>query len=681
MAKSDQEREPEDTKDSPPATAAWSTWEELLLAYAVNRYGTKSWDSISSELRKRSSAPILLTPHHCEQKYGELKRRFNQSDDDDVDMDDGSNNTTTAIPWLEELRKLRVLELQRELENYDLYISSLQLKVKKLTEESEKNGGETKKKADLGQRNEEIELKKAEEAKNETPEPVVSGDEDSDRDNQSVNGSNGNLEAGVEKSENENENEASPVGTGDEKPESAALSPVREEDSCNGRPEGKEPVKTEPDGEASEAPESIAESKSEGTMKENSDVQSSASKSRKERVDRVRRGTSKGDERENEDQSTDSIPVRSLPLVDFLHKVQKLGSPIFERRLDRQEKLRYKNLIRQHIDYEILQTRLKEGWYSDGNDKFFRDLLLLINNTRIFFPKESPESASAIELRQLILKELMSKKKQKTDAKLTEKQTSSKSTNLPPKRATEPPDSLLLKPKLSGPIIVCRKRSSITAKAAGSSSGADRRKEQQTELKNSEKVIEETRDTPKRSRDGFPLISKKKGKNIRGNTSEENSNQDQAKTPANDASDSKNDKKKKLTEAEEKKQSAAKFLNRMKRTSSASNNEPLLNTLKSTAVGGGGSSENDGKGGGGEQKRGGGVKGGGSDGKKDQAARKGSGGRQVKEQGSPAKRSVGRPPKRAAAPPPMAAALGKRNRDSGDSETLGSKQTKKRSKR
>lgn len=80
----------------------------------------------------------------------------------------------------------------------------LQLKVKKLTEESEKNGGETKKKK---QRNKETRLKKAEEAKNKTPEPVVSGDEDSDRDNQLVNGLNGNLETGVEKLENENENE------------------------------------------------------------------------------------------------------------------------------------------------------------------------------------------------------------------------------------------------------------------------------------------------------------------------------------------------------------------------------------------------------------------------------------------------------------------------------------------
>ena len=33
----------------------WSTWEELLLAYAVYRYGMESWDSVSTELQKRST--------------------------------------------------------------------------------------------------------------------------------------------------------------------------------------------------------------------------------------------------------------------------------------------------------------------------------------------------------------------------------------------------------------------------------------------------------------------------------------------------------------------------------------------------------------------------------------------------------------------------------------------------
>ncbi|MFS8002201.1 putative transcription factor MYB-related family [Helianthus anomalus] len=555
-----------DHQDLPPSTAApaWGTWEELLLAYAVNRYGTKNWTSISYELQKRSSDPIHITPLHCEQKYDELKRRFS-----DVVLDDVTETgETAAVPWLDELRKVRVLELQQELRNYDLYISSLQTKVKQLTEESEKTGGDLTKNFDLGHRNVEIESDTA----NTTPEPAVSGDLDTEPENQSVNGSNGNLETGDNKPESGNG-----VKTGGEKSE----------------PEGEQPVRSEP-AKSEPRSESMGESKSEG---KNSDVRSSASKLRNERVPR-------GDCKED-DECTDSIPVRSLPLVDLLHKVQKLGSVVFERRLDRQEKLRYNNLIKQHIDHNTLQTRLKQGYYSDGNHKFFRDLLLLVNNTRIFFPKQSPESIAAVDLRQLILKELI---------KITNKKQKA-SSNMPPNRAADPPDSLLLKPKLAGPIVVCRKRSSITAKAAGSSSG---KKEQ---MGSKEKLIEEN--------------PKKKGR-----------------SNVNESSDSRPEKKKKLTEAEEKKQGAAKFLNRIKRS-----NESLLSTSKSVSERSGG------------------------DGKKDQAGRKSSSGHQLKEQGSPAKRNVGRPPKRAAAPPTLAAVLGKRNREPVDSETLGLKQTKKRSKR
>ncbi|XP_076904625.1 uncharacterized protein LOC143560133 [Bidens hawaiensis] len=497
----------------PSPVPAWGTWEDLLLAYAVNRYGSKNWDSISLELRKRSSV-VNITPVYCEQKYEQLKLRFN--DQNDVVMD--------------ELRKLRVTELERELRNYDLYITSLQTKVKRLTEESEKTGDW-----------------KTTDAAEDT---AVSGEEnDSDRENQSVNGSNGNLEIG-----NGNVNGNGGVTENERNDVEAVLIPVRDGNGNVGvGPDGSEPVKSEPE----------------------SDLQSSASV--KSINDRVPRGT-----KEDEDQSTDSVPVRSVPLVDFLHKVQKVGSVAFERRLDRQEKLRYKNLIKQHIDYETLQTRLKQGQYSDGNDKFFRDLLLLVANTRVFFPKQSLESTAADDLRRLILTEMTSKKKHKTD----------------PKR----PDSSLLKPKLTGSIVVCRKRSSITAKqtaSKGSGSGS-----------NPEKLSEQTGS----GSGSFTLNNKKKGK-----------------TPVNEPEpDTKPEKKKKLTEAEEKKQSAAKFLNRMKR----SNESP------------------------------------------DQAGKKSSGERQVKEQGSPGKRSVGRPPKRAAAPP----VSGKRNRESLDSES-GSKQTKKRSKR
>ncbi|GMY16435.1 DNA-binding bromodomain-containing protein, putative [Fagus crenata] len=48
----------------------WGMWEELLLACAVHRYDTESWDSVSMEIQKRSS-----------KLYYHLQRRFNQNQD------------------------------------------------------------------------------------------------------------------------------------------------------------------------------------------------------------------------------------------------------------------------------------------------------------------------------------------------------------------------------------------------------------------------------------------------------------------------------------------------------------------------------------------------------------------------------------------------------------------------
>lgn len=111
-----------------PEKQTWGTWEELLLACAVHRYGTENWDSVAVELQKRSSTlHHLLTPKNCEQKYLDLKRRFSQNDDVPEPDDDDNNrteddSTTLTIPWLDKLRKLRVAELRREVERYDLSI-------------------------------------------------------------------------------------------------------------------------------------------------------------------------------------------------------------------------------------------------------------------------------------------------------------------------------------------------------------------------------------------------------------------------------------------------------------------------------------------------------------------------------------------------------------------------------
>ena len=104
----------------------WGTLEELLLACAVTRHGTASWDSVAMEVQSRcpASAAARLSPTGCRLRFRLLHRRFaagaeNGDGGGDVDEDP---DATAAAGWVEELRKLRVAELRREVERYDLSI-------------------------------------------------------------------------------------------------------------------------------------------------------------------------------------------------------------------------------------------------------------------------------------------------------------------------------------------------------------------------------------------------------------------------------------------------------------------------------------------------------------------------------------------------------------------------------
>lgn len=104
----------------------WGVLEELLLVCAVNRHGTDSWESIAKELQKRIKHSSShnedkyenfdvnsgFSSKNCKEKYVHLKRRFH----DDEDDDDG------VLRMVEELRKLRVEELKREVHRHDVSI-------------------------------------------------------------------------------------------------------------------------------------------------------------------------------------------------------------------------------------------------------------------------------------------------------------------------------------------------------------------------------------------------------------------------------------------------------------------------------------------------------------------------------------------------------------------------------
>ncbi len=90
----------------------WGTLEELLLACAVNRHGTQSWDSVAVEVQNRTTTLSSLTSQHCIDKFNDLKRRFMPSND----------TSASLVSMVDELRRIRVEELRREVQRRDVSI-------------------------------------------------------------------------------------------------------------------------------------------------------------------------------------------------------------------------------------------------------------------------------------------------------------------------------------------------------------------------------------------------------------------------------------------------------------------------------------------------------------------------------------------------------------------------------
>ncbi|XP_019056211.1 PREDICTED: uncharacterized protein LOC104827578 isoform X2 [Tarenaya hassleriana] len=402
---------------------AWGTWEELLLASAVKRHGFRDWDSVAMEVQSRSSLPRLLTTaQNCKQKYRDLKRRFEE--DGKAETDDAEDEDDN-IPWLEQLRSLRVAELRRELHRYDVSILSLQLKVKKLEEERDR-------KLDLDGDS------KGDRSENDGTEPArpnsAKAEEESERENMSINESNSTASGGK------------PGADGQEREESANLDPdpdckaAKEETWSRGS-------------EVSHSGELGESGTSEGfgrTWKR---------KGRKNRSGEE--GLVGGEMR--------SVEGKSEPLISFLEMIRahSCGS-LFERRFRTQETEEYKSLVRQHLDLETIQKKLEQGYYSASTLSFYRDLHLLFTNALVFFPKSSSESTAAHQLRSLVSIKL--------------NQQSPKSTSLPlqsdhPLHVKPDPDTSdlsLTQLKYPAPLVVCRTRSSVSTKPCFSQRGENK---------------------------------------------------------------------------------------------------------------------------------------------------------------------------------------------------------------
>ncbi|KAF3777795.1 hypothetical protein EJ110_NYTH45071 [Nymphaea thermarum] len=386
--------------------AGWGTWEELVLGGAVLRHGAGAWEAVSSEVQTRTLRhPHLFTAGECETKYHDLRRRFSGCDG-----------------WFEELRKLRVAELKREIEKLGDSIGSLQSKIENL--KAEKGGGE------LDNGSNPLHL---------SPVENVDGGESARRDRSKEGSSAGSFTQDVEEGGRDWSQDSQVPVVEAEEPEEARHNVKLELPELN---EGKAgPLRKRRGGRRRKV--------CGGGTKDvygtgESEVLSSANDVI---VKEISIETARNDEKiikapSDDSQRKESIVSRLDWLPQFLNCVMdhKDGA-VFRRRLEsqvrpsricsplsiwnssllplivlqfplfepkfflanKQRRPRYKRLIRRHIDLEMIKRSVDRKSYRTSLE-MLRDLLLLLNNALVYYRKNSPENDSAVSLRQFVTK-------------------------------------------------------------------------------------------------------------------------------------------------------------------------------------------------------------------------------------------------------------------------------------
>ncbi|CAA6661602.1 unnamed protein product [Spirodela intermedia] len=640
----------------------WGTREELLLACAVSRHGTQSWDSVAMEVQTRSPFSLVLDPQTCKRRYHALQRRFT-AEERGIGVGDAAGGVgSSAIPLLEELRKLRVAELRREVESYDVSITSLQHKVKKLKEDRERSleeeqSGEGKPDPPETDGREGEPVVPSTLPENQAVDRVCGGDSGRSFNESNSSEAKDGKHGAVSVSEENGVGKIDPL-TGDEDKVGGEVSYDGSSDTVAREtevavPDGGPGVTHQPD--AGESGESVAESKGEAAVKENSDVQSSASLSRRRRGRRksVRGGSRsrvRGDEAEADEVSPGNTLnlAESQPLVSFLEifRSHEYGS-VFERRLKIQESSRYRSMIRQHMEVAMVQRKLMEGGYA-VDVEFYRDLLLLCTNAIIFFPKTAMEFVAAVELRSVVRKQIAAAIHRSSSSSSAEEPITIHQTVISPNTESDP--DLPVAP----PLVACRKRSSIAKEASKTAAAVEEEKPPDSQKKEAE-IMNTSRTRERSVVAGLRRLRTNKG---RGGSNGETRNSISRSAALHSTEDDGSEKPAKTERSIDNGVAVVKRRSAMNNLSTrtterrhASSNGTLLETLKNSRKSLGSDPKKE-------------VRG--DEGRRDQGSRHASGspssssGKQAQEQTVPVKRGVGRPPKRP--PPPLTPPPAKRPR-------------------
>jgi len=137
------------------------------------------------------------------------------------------------------------------------------------------------------------------------------------------------------------------------------------------------------------------------THKAESDVMMKGLKTRKAEPDVVKKGL-KAPKAECGQLVSERVKQK---LAEILKTISTQGDCLMlQRQLDTQRKrVRYKKMIRRHMDFRTLHSKIKNGAISSTKE-LLRDILIFVNNVIAFYPKATLEHMAAVELRDLSCK-------------------------------------------------------------------------------------------------------------------------------------------------------------------------------------------------------------------------------------------------------------------------------------
>ncbi|XP_052184089.1 uncharacterized protein LOC127796068 isoform X1 [Diospyros lotus] len=355
----------------------WGTWEELVLGGAVLRHGTQAWSAVASELRARTLCPYSFTPEACKAKYEDLRQCYSGS---------------TA--WFEELRNRRMAELRQELEKAEDSIGSLESKLESLKAEK---GLDNHVDYSASRTDSPVPLVKSEQ--------VESSGKDASKDGLSAGSftqdarTNWSPECQTQTTASVAEMETKPDISVSLEPKKVSMNIKKVVETSNARggtPRKRRGKRKRKDcsGEAEEC--SIGESENLGSTNVVTASQS------KENSTSACGPVVKVSSVSNRNRGSCGLKNDDLVGI-FSALAENKAARVFQRRLDSQKRARYKKIIRQHMDFNTIRSRIGSCSIMSVKE-LFRDLLLLANNALVFYSKRTREYKTALVLRDTITK-------------------------------------------------------------------------------------------------------------------------------------------------------------------------------------------------------------------------------------------------------------------------------------